>query len=316
MRLLVTGAGGFAGGWLLRALLAEGHEVFAGALDGRPPSHSGESPGGARWVALDVTSEASVREAVRTARPDGVFHLAGQASVGDSFADPAGTWEVNAGGTERLCRALAELAPGARLLLASSAEVYGTVPEAEQPIAETRPPAPANPYAESKVGAERAVGEASRLGGVHAVVARSFNHTGPGQDTRFAIPSFARQLAEIRRGRAEPVLRVGNLEARRDFLDVRDVVRAYRTLLERGEAGGVYNVCSGEAHRLRDMVDALVRLSGTGARVEVDPARVRPVDVPLLVGDAGRLRALGWEPKIPLERTLAGLLEHEGGAGS
>ena len=305
MRLLVTGAAGFVGGHLLRALLADGHEVWAGSLDGTPPAGGNLD---ARWVALDVTSTGSVRAAVAAARPEGVFHLAGQASVGASFEDPLGTWEVNATGTLRLVEALA---PGTRLLLASSAEVYGVVPEAEQPIREERALRPPNPYAASKAAAETAAVQASLSGRVQAVVARSFNHTGPGQDTRFALPSFARQLAAMRGGAGERVLRVGNLEARRDFLDVRDVVRAYVVLLEHGRAAEVYNVCSGQAHRLRDVVDAMVGMTDAEIRVEVDPERVRPVDVPLLQGDASRLRALGWSPRITLDETLGDLLHAE-----
>ncbi|HEX6911120.1 MAG TPA: GDP-mannose 4,6-dehydratase, partial [Longimicrobium sp.] len=244
---------------------------------------------------------------VEEARPDAVVHLAGQASVGDSFADPLGTWDVNATGTLRLAGALPD---GARLLLASSAEAYGAVPEAEQPIREDRPLRPTNPYAASKAAAEMAALQAAARG-VEAVVARAFNHTGPGQDARFALPSFARQLAAVRAGEAEPLLRVGNLSARRDLLDVRDVVRAYVRLLEAGEPGGVYNVCSGQAHTIAGALDELIDLSGTRTRVEVDPARVRPVDVPLLLGDNGRMRALGWTPAIPLRQTLGDLLEHE-----
>lgn len=305
MRILVTGAAGFVGGHLLRELDAAGARTWAGSLDGLPPSEG--APAGTEWVALDVTSDESLRAAVERARPDGVVHLAAQSSVGASFGDPAGTWEVNATGTLRLLQAVS---PSTRLLLVSSAEVYGAVPEEEQPIAEDRPLRPASPYAASKAAAEMATVQAALAGGARAVVARSFNHTGPGQDARFALPSFAAQLAAIADGAAAPVLRVGNLEARRDFLDVRDVVRAYRVLLERGEPGRAYNVCSGRAWSLCELVERLVALSGTETRVEVDPERVRPVDIPLLVGDAGRLRALGWEPEIPLEKTLRDLLEH------
>lgn len=301
--MLVTGAGGFVGSWLLRDLLGEGHEVFAGTSDPLPPEGQG-----ARWVAMDVTSDDSVRRALEAAAPDAVYHLAGQSSVGASFGDPLGTWDVNATGTLRLVAALPK---GARLLFVGSGEAYGVVPEDEQPIREDRPLRPTNPYAASKAAAEMAVLQAAASGGVQAVAARSFNHTGPGQDTRFAIASFARQLAQLRAGGASPVLRVGNLSPRRDMLDVRDVVRAYRVLMERGESGAVYNVASGRAPSIREMVEILIDLSGTGARVEVDPERVRPTDVPVLRGDASRLRALGWEPRIPLRQTLADLLEHE-----
>lgn len=305
VRALVTGAGGFVGGHLVRSLLADGVEVFAGSIDGVAPAGA---PDGASWCALDVTSAASVEAALAAAAPDAVFHLAGQSSVAASFADPLGTWEANATGTLRLLHALA---PGTRMVLAGSAEVYGPVPEVEQPIREARPPRPANPYAASKAAAEIACVGAALSRSVEVVVARSFNHTGPGQDSRFALPSWARQIAAVRAGRAEPVLRVGNLEARRDLLDVRDVVRAYRRLVEAGEPGTTYNVCSGAAHSMREVLDQLISLSGARVRVEVDPERVRPVDVPLLLGDRTRIGALGWAPEFALERTLADLLAAE-----
>lgn len=312
MRVLVTGAAGFVGSWLVRALAAEGHTVTGASQDGLPSPHAGAEGADPveAWLPLELTEGASVRDAVGRARPQAVVHLAAQSSVGASFADPLGTWDVNATGTLRLAEALP---PGTRLLLVASAEAYGAVPEAEQPIAETRPLRPANPYAASKAAAEMAVLQAGAgARGVHPVVVRAFNHTGPGQEARFALPSFARQLAAIRLGRSEPVLRVGNLSARRDLLDVRDVVRAYVTLLARGEPGGVYNVCAGEAVSMREAVEALVEISGTRARIEVDPERVRPVDLPLLLGDASRVRALGWAPSIPFRRTLADLLDwHE-----
>lgn len=307
MRVLVTGAAGFAGGWLVRALRGQGHVVVAASQDGLAPAAlAGE---GAEWIELDVTSDDGVRAAVGRARPDVVYHLAGQASVAGAFADPLGTWDVNATGTLRLALALGE---GTRLLVVSSAEVYGLVPDDEQPIAEDHPQRPCNPYAASKAAAEIAALQAS---GVEVVVARSFNHTGPGQDSRFALASFARQIAGMR-GAADPVLRVGNLSARRDLLDVRDVVRGYVRLMEAGEPGGVYNVCSGTARSMDDVVCDMIRISGVPARVEVDPERVRPVDIPLLLGRADRLAALGWAPAIPFEQTLRDLLDSFAGTGS
>jgi GDP-4-dehydro-6-deoxy-D-mannose reductase len=303
MRVLVTGAAGFVGTWLVPALVADGHAVYAAGHPGTAVPADGM---GAEWVGMDVTSAESVAAAVQRAAPDAVFHLAGQASVGDSFRDPLGTWDVNATGTLRVAHALPK---GARLLLVSSAEAYGSVPETEQPIPEDRPVRPCNPYAASKAAAEMAALQAGESVGIQVVVARSFNHTGPGQDPRFALASFARQLALIRAGGAEPVLHVGNLSARRDLLDVRDVVRAYLALMRDGKPGSVYNVSSGTARSMREAVEELVDLSGTRARVKVDPDRVRPVDVPLLLGDNARLRGLGWAPAIPFRQTLADLLE-------
>jgi GDP-4-dehydro-6-deoxy-D-mannose reductase len=305
VRALVTGAAGFVGCHLARALRADGAEVFGTVQPGHAAPAGVE---GVHWVEMELTSSPAVAAALDQARPERVYHLAAQASVGESFRDPLSTWEVNATGTLRLAEALG---PGVRLLFVSSAEVYGIVPEAEQPIPETRRLHPTNPYAASKAAAEMAVLEAAHARGTHAVVARSFNHTGPGQDTRFALAAFARQLAAIRAGACEPVLRVGNLQARRDYLDVRDVARAYLTLLDAGAPGGVYNVSTGQPRSMAELVGEMVELSGTGARVEVDPARVRPLDVPLLSGDPSALRALGWAPAIPLRQTLADLLAHE-----
>lgn len=314
MRALVTGATGFVGQHLIRRLLRSGAQVTGTLMAGSeaPPAGtlSRDEMAAVDWLPLDLTSPESVEAVVRRAAADRVFHLAAQSSVGGSFGAPALTWAVNATGTWQLLHALADRGTGARVVFASSAEVYGAVPEEDQPIRETRPLRPASPYAASKAAAEMACVQAALAGGVQAVIARSFNHTGPGQDTRFALPSFASQLARMHGG-AEPVLRVGNLEARRDMLDVRDVVDAYLLLAERGEGGQAYNVCSGSAHTLRALVDVLVLASGVDARVEVDAARVRPVDLPLLVGDSARVRALGWAPRVPLEQTLAELLEEK-----
>jgi GDP-4-dehydro-6-deoxy-D-mannose reductase len=311
VRTFVTGAAGFVAGYLIRELLRAGHSVIGGTLDGRSPDRgvlTREEQASVRWLELDVTSDASTTAAVATVHPELVFHLAAQSSVGASYEAPFATWDVNATGTLRLLQALEQHAPqGARVLVVSSAEVYGTVPDERQPITEGAPLAPTSPYGASKAAGEMLALYASSTGHLDVIIARSFNHTGPGQDERFSLPSFARQLASMR-DHDERVLRVGNLQVRRDFLDVRDVIRAYRCLVERGENGTIYNVCSGEATKLRDLVELMVELSRTGARLEVDPARVRPADTPLLFGDPSRLRALGWEPRISLRQTLTDLL--------
>lgn len=312
MRILVTGAEGFVGGHLLRVLARDpGNELFGGV----GPHHSADLPlvddargASIEAVPLDVTSSASVDAAIERVQPQQVYHLAAQSSVGRSFADPIGTWEVNATGTLRLVEALRTAGVSARLLVISSVEVYGAVPLEQQPIEESFPLRPSTPYGASKAAAEFAALQAAEAGDLEVVVARSFTHAGPGQDERFVFPAMALQLARMQHAGTERVLRVGNLQVHRDYLDVRDVVRAYQVLMEAGESGSVYNVCSGQTQSLEDLVTRLAELSGTGARIEVDPERLRPVDIPVQYGSAARLRALGWQPQITLEQTLTDLL--------
>lgn len=310
MRVLVTGGGGFAGQHLLREILRSEPAAVACTVLGDPPRLPAEHPFAAvHWLSLDLMSNESVRSILCGFEPDVVYHLAGQASVGQSLEEPLETWEVNATGTVRL---LAELLESGRrkvrFLLASSAEVYGSVPGERQPIGEAMPRRPLTPYGSSKAAAEIAAIQMGSSGEVEAIVARSFNHIGPGQDQRFVLPNMAMQLAAIRRGEREPVLRAGNLDVERDFLDVRDAVRGYRVLMERGEPGEVYNVSSGRALSLLAVLQRLIDISGTGAKLEIDPDRVRPIDIPLLVGDPSRLGSLGWEATVDLDTTLRDLL--------
>jgi GDP-4-dehydro-6-deoxy-D-mannose reductase len=196
------------------------------------------------------------------------------------------------------------------VLVVGSAEEYGAVLPEELPIRESVPLRPASPYAVSKVAQGALALLYGPAGGMRVVLTRTFHHTGPGRGEAFAESSFARQVAEIEAGLRPPVLKVGNLDAVRDFSDVRDVVRAYWMLLDRGEGGTAYNVCSGQGRRIRDLLDTLLAASTARVDVQVDPARLRPSDVPVQVGDASRLRAAtGWEPRIPLERTLSDLLD-------
>lgn len=310
MHLLITGVDGFVGRRLARLAAAEGMRVSGTclrvqALQDPAAATATAEIGGVELHTADVTDEATLREVVAQADPDAIVHLAGLAHVGRSWEQMAEYFRVNVLGTERLLAA----AQGRRVVLASSAEVYGAVPEPDQPLRETREVAPATPYALTKAAAERL---ALAKG---AVVARSFNLLGPGQSPLFALPSFAAQLAAVARGEKEPVLSVGNLEARRDFLHVDDGAAAYLALAMEGEPGGVYNVASGHAVTIAQALHRLRTLSGVQVRLEPDPERLRPADIPLLRGDAARLRALGWEPARGLDRALSDLWEEARGGG-
>lgn len=292
--MLVTGSRGFVGTWLTRHLAGVGDEVL-------------ELPAG-----LDVADRDAFVGAVAEASPEWVCHLAGLASVAGSWDDPAGTYLVNTLGVSHLCEAVLACSPVPRVLLVSSAEVYGRVPPDELPIGEDRAFAPVSPYGASKAAAEL-IGLQAWLGrGVQVVRARPFNHTGPGQRPDFVVPALARQVAEaVAAGTG--AISVGNLAARRDITDVRDVVRAYRLLLERGEPGVAYNVCRGESVAIGEVLQRLLFLSGADLRVELDPGRLRPSDVPDLRGDPTRLEAAtGWAPEVDLDRSLADVLAEWG----
>ncbi|MDB5072187.1 MAG: NAD-dependent epimerase/dehydratase [Candidatus Eremiobacteraeota bacterium] len=297
MRVLLTGARGFVGRHLSAALRARGHDVVAA-----------DRGGGDDVLEVDVTDELAVCAAFELARPDAVAHLAAQAFVPASLADPGATFDVNARGTLHVldaARALAADGPRARVLVASSADVYGAQPREAYPLRETAAPQPRNPYAASKVAAEAFAVAYARSYGVDAVVTRAFNHIGPGQDERFAVAAYAAQIARVAAGLDRVVL-VGNLGASRDLLDVRDVCDAYVLLLEGGgEAGEIYNVCSGKATTMRDVLRRLIEIAHVPVEVREDPERMRPADVPVSVGDASKLReATGWVPRITLMAAL------------
>ena len=303
MHLLLTGVGGFVGSRLARLLLARGERVSGTFFEEEP-----RAPGVTLYEA-DLLDAAAMAAAVRAAAPDAVVHLAGLSHVGESWTRMAEYFRVNVLGTENLLAAAA----GRRVVVASSAEVYGVVPESEQPIGEQRELDPRTPYALTKAAAERlALGRG-------AVVARCFNLVGPGQSPR----AIAASCAANARGEREPVLRVGNLSARRDFVHVDDGAEAYRLLAERGRPGETYNLASGRAFSLAEALDRLVAIAaiaasaaGVTARIEIDPARMREVDLPLLAGDAGRLRALGWEARRGLDEALADLWTEASGAAA
>jgi GDP-4-dehydro-6-deoxy-D-mannose reductase len=312
MRVFVTGADGFVGPALISRLLEAGHEVTgAYRAGGGPPARLASADRErVAWRPLELSSRRSVEEAV-AGEWDAVVHLAALASGIDARADPGLAWEVNAAGTARLAEALGErVANGGAdplLLLVSTAEVYGIGTGAAH--REGDPVAPCSPYAGSKLGAEVAALEVRRRTGLRVVIARPFAHTGPGQDPRFAIPAMAQRVRTAKKAGA-PAINVGNLDAVRDILDVRDVVAAYAALLEAGVPGEVYNIASGEGHPLREVLERLQRMVGWRVIAEYDPGLARRADILHLVGDAGKLHAAtSWAPRVPLDQTLQDLLD-------
>ncbi|HEX9940542.1 MAG TPA: GDP-mannose 4,6-dehydratase [Thermoanaerobaculia bacterium] len=293
MRVLITGIGGFVGSRLARHLLERGDRVSGTYINTRP------AVAGADLYAADLLDPAALEEVIRAADPDAIVNLAGLAHVGESWDSkliPDYYW-VNVVGTENLLVAAA----GRRVVIASSADVYGMVPREEQPISEHRRIAPQTPYALTKAASER-------LAVAHdAVIARSFNLLGPGQAAKFSLAGWAAKLAEIRRGERQAVLEAGNLSTWRDFVHVDDGAEAYRVLAEKGERGTVYNLATGRAVQMRDALNRLREISGVDAEVKEGVYPARPYDIPYLAGDASRLRALGWEPRRTLDDALRDL---------
>ena len=295
-RLLVTGSGGFVGGHV-RAAVALGLFGDAELL---------------AWPAgADLRDAAAVAEALADARPTAVLHLAAQSFVPRAFEDPAETFAINVQGTVHLLAALRKTGFSGRFLYASSGDVYGRVDTAELPVGPERTPEPRNPYAASKVAAEQACLAFHRAEGLDALIARPFNHIGPGQDARFVLPALARQVVAIANGRQPARIEVGDIDTTRDFLDVRDVVRAYAAMLAHGHAGATYVVASGVERRIRDLLQQLCALAGIQPEIHQDPAKLRPAEQRRMAGDASTLRAhTGWQPAFDLDTTLSDILEH------
>ena len=300
--VLVTGAGGFAGSYLVEHLLASPK---------RPKREGGStSQTVVAWTrhTVDLLDRNRVRAAIGELRPTQVYHCAGKTHVAQSWRDSAQPLEDNVLATEFLFGALRDAGVRCRVLIPGSATVYA--PSAD-PIVESHTIAPANPYAISKLAQEQLALRAVEEDGLDVIVTRSFNHTGPRQTPAFVAPSMARQIALIERGQLEPVIKVGNLEARRDVTDVRDVVRAYVALMQSGATGVIYNVASGVARSIQSILDALVSRSHVPVRIEVDPARLRPNDVSVIAGDYSRLTAAtGWRPEIPFDKMMDDLLSY------
>lgn len=314
MRVLVTGAGGFVGRHLVRELDNAGYEVLATDIVGSDVDFDGEGYSErVTFGRLDLGDMKGLENLLEEFSPGAVYHLAAQSSAARSFEEPRETLETNIFGTFNLLEAVRKSTGEAypRFLSVGSCEEYGRKGPEEMPLTERSPVEPVSPYAVSKAAQSMLALQYHSTYGIECMVTRSFSHTGPGQTVRFVLPAFAKQCAAIKAGLSEPLIRVGNLEVTRDFLDVRDVVRAYRLIAEKGRAGTVYNVSRGEGLSLGDALLTLGEKTGREVTTETDPDLLRPVDVPLLVGDNARLREqTGWAPSISNERMLGDLFEY------
>jgi GDP-4-dehydro-6-deoxy-D-mannose reductase len=295
VKVLVTGADGFVGTHVVQALRARGDTVEACGGPGGP-------------AGLEIADAAAVLQRVEQSSPEGVIHLAGVSSVAWSHGNPLETHRVNVLGTMNLLQAIRAHVPSARLLLVGSGEEYGRLEQGER-AAEDHILAPVSPYAASKVAVEVLARQYVATYGMAIILARPFNHVGSGQASNFVMPSFAEQLVRIARNADPPVITVGDLSPVRDFTHVLDVVDAYLLLLERGLPGEVYNVCSGEGWSIRAVLELLQQIAGTAAQIVVDPARLRPSEIPWLVGDPRRMESFGWTRRRPLRQALRDILD-------
>jgi len=288
---LVTGAGGFVGQHLSQYLASVGDDVLA-------------CPGPGGSGSLDVTDAGAVAERILSFQPEGIVHLAGISSVAWSHAYPSRTSLVNGVGTVNVLQGVREHSPKAHVLVIGSGEMYGRIREGCR-AHEDDTLRPLSPYSASKCASETFARQYAASYGVHAICVRPFNHIGRGQASQFVVPSLARQIAEITNGRRDAVIEVGDLTPVRDFLHVRDVVRGYRLLLERGERGTPYNLCSGQPCSIRSLLEQLLELSGVKAKIHLNKDRLRPAEIPWLVGDAARIQRLGWKPEDTVHSALA-----------
>ncbi len=312
MRILITGITGFVGSHLAEYALARGGVEVFGTVRWRSRMDNVEHIlGRIHLLDCDLRDSVAVRKTLGEVKPDFVFHLAAQSFVPTSWKAPAETLTTNIISELNLLESIRDLGLDTRIQVAGSSEEYGLVYEHETPIREDNPLRPLSPYAVSKVAQDYLAYQYNQSYGIFAVRTRAFNHTGPRRGHVFVSSDFSRQVAMIEKGKKEPVIEVGNLEARRDFSDVRDIVRGYWLSLEKGEPGEVYNLGSGKAVTIRELLDLILSMSGVDIEVRQMPERMRPSDVELLVCDYGKFKAAtGWEPEIPLEKTIGDLLDY------
>lgn len=309
MRALITGIGGFVGGFLSAHLEKNGLEVWGTVQNESELERYGSDKATIR--VMDLTKHLEVEAIINEIRPDMIYHLAAQSSAAISWDKPQLTIEVNVNGTINLLEAIRKSDLKPRILIIGSSEEYGFISPTDLPVSERQPYAPGNPYAVSKIAQSYMSQVYANAFKMHIVITRSFNHIGPGQSPAFVVSDFAKRIAEIEYGRIEPILKVGNLEAIRDFTDVRDIVVAYATLMKDGISGEVYNIGTGKGYSIDAILQKLMLLSRKEIRVEIDSTRLRPADIPIIECDNTKIKHLtGWQPIIPLEKTLQDVLNY------
>jgi GDP-4-dehydro-6-deoxy-D-mannose reductase len=310
MKVLITGIAGFVGSFLAEEVLKKGDEVLGICLACESRENIEKIKKNLHLFNCDITNYEQLSRLVKRIKPDQIYHLAALSSVGESFLHPKEYIECNIRGTLHLLEIVRTLKNPTKILVVGSSDMYGIVKPKEVPITEERTLLPVSPYGVSKASGDLLAYQYFKSYEVYAIRARGFNHTGPRQRTGFVIPDFASQIAKIEKGLSPPILKVGNLSTKRDISDVRDVVRAYVSLMQKGKAGEAYNVCSQQAHSIINLVKILLSLSKKKIRVEVDEKRNRPAEIPILLGSNSKIRkATGWKPKIPIEKTLEDTLD-------
>lgn len=309
--ILITGIAGFVGRHLTAALRESADSPIFGTVISDTEVTAENPIDGAETIVCRLEDRAAVESVVRRTEPSIVYHLAAQSSVPASLSDPTGTFSANVMGTLHLLEAMRGAQGLRAVILVSSAEVYGILPESALPVSEDAAFSPNNPYACSKACADLLGEQYFRTYGVPVIRIRPFNHIGPGQSDAFVTSSFAKQIAEIEAGKRPPKLMVGNLDARRDFTDVRDVIRAYVTAPDGCRPGEAYNLCAGRAVSIRAILDRLLTFTSVTIEVAQDPERMRPSDTAITLGDCSKFRAAtGWSPSIPLDQTLRDILDY------
>lgn len=301
--VLITGAEGFVGTHLIKFLLENSNYEIYAAFYAEVNNKTEDKR--VKYIRMNISDGDNVINVIADIKPDYIYHLAGISFVPASFANPYLTYDTNLIGTLNIYEAVLKLKQLSSILFVSTSEVYGVVSEKEVPIKEERALKPQNPYAVSKAAAEMLSYQYYKNYGLNIKIARPFNHIGIGQNSNFAVPAFASQIADIVKSNKSDKIKVGNLDAIRDFLNVKDVLRAYKLIIESEFNGEIFNICSGEGVKIKDILDSLINISGRKIEIEFDDARMRPSENPIIIGDYSKIRTkLGWSPKIILDETL------------